>query len=384
MLIPGVDVFVDVLLWSSLLGLGYAYVGYPLILAVWSLFRGRPVARGVYRPTVTIVIAASNEAKRLPDRLRNCLEQDYPSSLLNVVVVSDGSTDDTVAAIDGQFAPKVAVVELERHYGKAVALNHGVAVARGDVIVFTDARQRFASTAISELVSNFGDPHVGAVSGELVLEAVEEGEGFVGVGLYWRMEKWIRRKESEIDSVVGVTGAIYAVRRSLWKPLPPGTILDDVLVPMQIAARGYRVVFEHRALAFDRLAQDYEIEFRRKVRTLAGNYQALSLAPELLSPWRNRLFFQFFSHKLCRLAAPFCLLALLFANIFRMDGWLYYLLLTQAAAYAAAIAGWYLTSIGIRERYTASAFTFCLLNFAALVGAKRFLVDDEIQWSRTS
>src|SRR5207302_1368793 len=254
----------------------------------------------------------------------------------------------------------------------------------GEIIVFADTRQCFAPDAVAKLVSNFADPHVGAVSGELVLQSSLEDAEREGVGLYWRIEKWIRRKEAEIDSVIGATGAIYAIRRELFRPLPPGAILDDVLIPMRIAMRGFRIAFEREALAFDRVSRDYQEEFRRKARTLAGNYQAVTLFPDLVTPWRNRLFFQYVSHKLCRLAAPFALIALLLCNLALMEGWFSYLLIAQVVGYGLALAGWGLARLGVRERWTSAAFAFCFLNYAALVGAVRFARRDSALWRKAS
>ena len=378
------DSLLELILWGSLLFLGYTYLGYPVILALWSWLGRKPVVRRPVTPKVTIVIAAWNETERLAARIENCLHQEYPAELLDIVVVSDGSTDHTETVVRRFDSRRVRLMKLASRNGKAAALNWGVAAASGEIIVFADTRQRFAPDAVARLVSNFGDPDVGAVSGELVLGSSLGREGTDGVGLYWRIEKWIRQKEGEIDSVIGATGAIYAIWRELFRPLPPGAILDDVLVPMRIAMRGYRVVFEQRALAFDRLTESYRSEFSRKVRTLAGNYQAISLCPDLITPWRNRLFFQYVSHKLCRLVAPFALIALLLCNVALMEGWLSYLLVAQAVGYGLAFVGWGLARIGVREQWTSAAFAFCFLNYAALIGAIRYMTRDTDLWRKAS
>ena len=380
-----IDLFLQVLLWSSLALLLYTYAGYPLVLGVWSIWGGKRVVRRPITPRVSIVIAAWNEADSLASRITNCLDQQYPATHLDVVVVSDGSDDNTEAVVRQCDPGRVTLVMLQRRMGKAVALNAGVAMARGEIIVFTDARQRFEPSAVAALVSNFFDARVGAVSGELMLQTNPNRVGLEAVGLYWRIEKWIRRKEGEVDSVVGATGAIYAIRRELFEPLPSGTILDDVLTPMRIAMQGFRVVFDWRALAFDHMEQDHRREFRRKVRTLAGNYQAICLCPDLVKPWRNRLFLQFISHKVCRLAAPFSLVALFVTTLALLDGWpSYLLLLIQVIGYVMALAGWWLTSMGVRERWTSIAFTFCLLNYAALIGAIRFVIGDRTLWDKAA
>jgi cellulose synthase/poly-beta-1,6-N-acetylglucosamine synthase-like glycosyltransferase len=350
--------------WLLVAFVGYVYIGYPLGLHLWRRLWPRPLAirePAVQTPGVSIVVAVRNEGSRLTGRLDNLLSLDYPADSRQIIIVSDGSTDNSldVVARYGSMAESVALPS----GGKARALNAGVGRARHPLLVFADARQAFAPDALRALVAPFSDPEVGAVSGELVLDGetrdrrtqvsdrrnptgapipsdVERRSSasrrvavrstiVEGVGLYWQYEKQIRRDEAAIGSTMGATGAMYAMRRSLWRPLPPDTILDDVLAPMRCVLAGFRVVFADRARAFDRTASDARTESLRKRRTLAGNYQLLWLEPSLLLPWRNPAWIQFVSHKVARLAVPFALPPL----------WLLSLLLTRRApVYAAAFA----------------------------------------------
>jgi cellulose synthase/poly-beta-1,6-N-acetylglucosamine synthase-like glycosyltransferase len=202
--------------------------------------------------------------------------------------------------------------------------------------MFADARQAFATDAIAELVANFADPTVGAVTGELVLDCEEHARASESgvaeaVGLYWRYEKWIRRQESALHSVPGATGAIYAMRRSLWQPLQAGTLLDDVLAPIRVVLQGYRTVFDDAARAYDRVAADADEEQRRKIRTIAGNYQILALEPRLLSPFHNPVWLQYVSHKIMsRLIVPYALIACFVSSA---------VLASSGAIYAIAFAG---------------------------------------------
>jgi len=374
------------LFWLSVAAVAYVYAGYPLLLRVWARVKPRPLrmaddglrndcglidggdpqsnphsglrepqaalstSKGAIRHphySLSIVIAARNEAARLPARIYNLLNLDYPANLRQIIVVSDGSTDATLDVL-APYQRFVDVIALPPG-GKAAALNAGVVRATGDIVVFADARQVFAPDALRELTTPFGDRTVGGVTGELLLDAEspcrrtgtdrravvrragaradgsdrrEDDRRLMlqstiadGVGLYWKYEKQLRKLESTVGSTLGATGAIYAIRRALYQPLPADTILDDVLTPMRVVLAGHRVVFTERARAFDRAAADADAEARRKIRTLAGNYQILSLEPRLLLPWRNPVWFQYLSHKLGRLAVPYALLAIFFASI---------------------------------------------------------------------
>jgi len=338
----------ETLFWSSVLLIAYVYAGYPLLVAIWATVAPRRVEKRTAAaetswPAVSVVIAAHNEASRLPGRVTNLLEQNYPGQL-EIIVVSDGSTDATDTAVL-PFSSSVRLLTIPRS-GKAAALNAGVAAATGDILVFADARQRFARNAIVELVANFSDPAVGGVTGELILDCEEEPQSAsVGeaVGLYWRYEKWLRRQESRVGSTLGATGAIYAIRRDLWQPLPAETLLDDVLTPMRVVLGGRRVVLEEGARAFDRASPDGAAESRRKTRTLAGNYQILKLEPRILVPLVNPVWVQYASHKLGRLLVPWALVAVFLASVaLAGESWFFAVaLLLQLGFYGlAGLGGW--------------------------------------------
>jgi cellulose synthase/poly-beta-1,6-N-acetylglucosamine synthase-like glycosyltransferase len=343
----------SLIFWGAVATILYVYAGYPALLRLRARLRPRPVRAaeaGSDTPGISIVIAARNEAARLPARLQNLLALDYPAHRRQIIVASDGSTDDTAERL-AAFGDAVDLICLPPS-GKAAALNAAVARARHPIIVFADARQMFAPDALHQLTAPLADREVGAVTGELVLDCESalfsnrrtEGErrrghtaplrGMAnerrvrphrrrtttstiadGVGMYWRYEKELRRLESTIWSTLGATGAIYAMRRELWQPLPPDTLLDDVLAPMRVVIAGYRVVFNDAARAFDRASIDADSEARRKVRTLAGNYQILRLEPRLLLPWCNPVWWQYLSHKVGRLIVPYAWLAAFAANI---------------------------------------------------------------------
>jgi len=323
-------------------------------------------------------MVARNEAVSLETKLRNLAGLDYPRENIEIVVVSDGSGDAT-AEILGR-TPGIRFVPLPEPVGKASALNRGIAIATGELVVCVDVRQKIDSQALRFLAGNFADPSVGCVSGELVLvsESSEAAGKADGVGVYWQMEKLIRRLESETGSVVGATGALYAVRRSLVRPLPAGTLCDDMFIPFQVVRQGYRVVFEPRAIALDGVCSDWRHEFRRKVRTLAGNYQLLRLAPWLLSR-ANPLRFELFSHKLLRLAVPFALLLALTSSLIA-SGWIYRAAeVFQLCFYGIALLTWALPR-GRMSGMAALPFTFVMLNAAAVLGLIKFMTGEKDIW----
>ncbi len=328
--------------WISLLFVAYVYVGYPALLVVLRRFVQRPVKKQYFQSSVSIIIAAYNERQTIERKLRNCLALDYPKRKLQIIVSLDGPTDGTEFAVWQYASQGVELVHSKEHLGKAAALNRAVRRAKGDIIVFADVRQTFEPSAIRELVANFADETVGAVSGELLLIDESKQEASTDVGLYWRYEKALRSFESEIHSVPGATGAIYAIRRNLYCDLPEDTLLDDAAIPLRIVLGGKRAVFDSEAKAYDAVACCPMAEYGRKVRTLAGNYQLLARTPELLSPWRNPIFFQFVSHKLGRLLVPYALVTLVVTNVFMLHGVYAVIFSLQAAWYICAAAGHWL------------------------------------------
>jgi cellulose synthase/poly-beta-1,6-N-acetylglucosamine synthase-like glycosyltransferase len=349
------------LFWGAVLFIAYVYVGYPALLALWATWSPRrwQASSGDRFPSISIVVAARNEGARLPARLDNLLSLAYPGSPAQIIIASDGSSDDT-AALVAPYGDRVELLMLPPR-GKAAALNAAVERANGEVVVFADARQSFGRNALIALARPFADPSVGGVSGELIMgcepasgrrrgrdrrddehpvavdhrtsiprrrdEASTVGEA---LGIYWRYEKALRKHESAVHSMVGATGAIYALRRSLWRPLPDDTLLDDVLAPMRAVLAGSRVVFEEHAAAYDRTAPDASAESRRKVRTLAGNVQILWLEPRLLVPFMNPVWIQYLSHKIGRLLVPYAMLMVLVSNM---------VLAETHGLYAAVLAG---------------------------------------------
>ncbi len=327
-----------------------------------------------HEPLLSVLIVAHNEAATIGAKIMNCLELDYPRERLQLVIASDGSSDET-AAIAGAFASEgVRVVAFPGRRGKAAVLNDVLPRLDAEIVVLADARQQLDSNALRSLVRPFTDPNVGAVSGELVLRTATNGVGG-GVGFYWQYEKLLRRSESAVDSTVGATGALYAIRRLLFEPIPEDTLLDDVLIPLRIVRQGYRVVFEDRARAFDRPPETTRQELPRKIRTMAGNFQLFARERWLLNPIHNRLWFQAISHKGLRLVLPLLHIGLLTANltILQISRFYVWTLVAQVLFYAAAFVGHATRHRQYSSRLVSVPYVMCLMGWATVAGFMRFL-----------
>ena len=416
----------EALLILSILVLGYTYVGYPLILrGVCALRLPRPLPSPADAvKAVSAVVCVRNAEQRVAAKIENLRSQCGLPGDYEIIVASDGSTDGTVAAAreaaeagsrkseeakdtggercgasalpsgitdqgskiahpasgirdpaSDPSGPRVRVIEFREHRGKAAVLNDVIPQCRGEVVVLTDVRQELALDAIQNLCRRLADPAIGAVSGELVFKRrPAEGSSAEGVDSYWRYEKAIRKMESCVDSTCGCTGAIYAIRRSLYRPIHPDTVLDDVAIPMRILMQGKRIVFEEAAKAYDEPSSDLALENRRKIRTLAGNFQLFAMYGELLNPLRNRIWIQFVSHKLLRLFCPWFLLLCLGTSgaLALNQPWAAGLFQLQLLFYGLAAGGMALQRRRAPRVLSVPA-AFVSLNWAAALGTFRYL-----------
>lgn len=375
--------------WATAILLAYVYVGYPLLAAVRAKLTTRLRLSAPIEPFVSIVVIANNEEEQIGARIENLLALDYPAGRREIVIASDGSTDSTVARARLYESRGVSVRSFAARRGKSAVLNMVVPGLRGDVVLFADARQRFDAGTLRALVENFADPAVGAVSGELVITTSDRtGAAGRGSAFYWRYEKFIRSTEGRADSTVGATGAIYAIRRDLFEPIPDDTILDDVLIPLRIVRKGYRVLFEPRARAYDSASATAQHEFVRKARTIAGTFQLFSRELWLFNPRRNRLWLETMSHKALRLALPVLHAALFVASMVLAPtgSWFYQAAFAgQTMFYAAAIIGSTQGCNPRRSFVVTVPCAICLLSWATVVGFGRFLTNrQQVTWERVA
>ncbi len=351
----------------------YTYVLYPCV--IWILAKVAPArsspASYTSTPTISIIVAVHNERDRIERKLTNLEQVDYPRELTQRVFASDGSTDGTNEILRAHA--DVVLVECPRG-GKATAINAAVARATGAILVFTDARQELAADSATHLVRALADPRVGAVSGELTHRDATTGAAR-SIGIYWRYERFIRTHESTFFSCVGASGALYAMRRTDFEPLSPGTILDDFEGPMVTVRRRRRIVLESKARVFDDLEPELAGERKRKVRTLAGNFQSFARNRWLFSPRQNPVWWQFLSHKVGRLVVPYALIGAL-CSAWLLPGPMYRLFaLGQTGFYLVAVAA--LASATVRHSKLASAAALFLdTNVAAIEALWLFIRGD--------
>jgi len=376
----------EALFWLAVSAVAYAYIGYPCAIYALSFWFPSAVHKKPFTPTMTILIAAYNEHAQIGTKIENCLALAYPPDRLDVIVVSDGSTDNTAGIVTEyarRFPTRVSLISLPTRGGKANALNVGAGRARGEILFLADVRQRFDPKAAEALAANFADSSIGAVTGELLW--IEEGnaERLQGLGLYWRYEKALRRAETRFGSTVVYTGAVSAVRRSLFPILPKETLVDDLVVPLRIMAQGFRVVFEPNARAVDWVSRIPWHEFSRKVRTLAGLFQTLVNFRTHVGSLGIRAWWQLISHKVLRLLVPYALLITFVSSLFLWGPFYRFALVAQVSAYGLGLIGLLSPKAINKIRIISVPSTFLMLNLAAIIAPVRYLTGQSLDlWLR--
>lgn len=360
----------EILFWSAAASVGYVYAGYPLLLMAISSRRRVPdLERDGSLPPVTLIISVFNEERCIAAKLENCLELEYPKGLLEIIVVSDGSTDGTEAIVGRYADRRIRLLRMAERGGKTLGLNAAVENAGGEIVVFSDANAMYRPDTITALVRPFSDPKVGAVIGESGYVEPDSDAGR-SESLYWRYETAIKLLESRNGSVVGGDGAIYAVRHSLYRPMRADA-LSDFVNPLQVVQVGYRCVYEPRASSWEETAGGFNKEFRRKVRIVNRAWRALMSMKDLLNPLRyGRFAWQLVSHKLLRWLVPFFLLTAFITNAFLLtDGAIY------LATFTAQVLFYGFAACGALLRHRESLpwplyipYYFCLINLASARG----------------
>lgn len=373
--------------WLSISSVAYIFVGYPLLVFVASRLLPLRTKKLVNTSPISVVIVAFNEAARLPKKIASVLASDDAHLIQEIIIASDGSIDNTAEVIASLNEPRVKLLAFAERRGKPSVLNETIPQCANELIVLTDSRQELDRRAIAELAANFADETVGVVSGELVFKAVGNTTTAAhGIGIYWKYEKFIRKHEGRFRSVPGATGALYALRRSLFHPIPSQTILDDVVIPMQAVAAGTRCLFEPAAIAYDLPSDSTAKESIRKRRTIAGAAQLMINHLSWLLPWRNPIWLEFVSHKIARLVSPLLLGLAMIANLRLSANPIYGVLLTlHVTFYLSALAGWLFQRAGQRSVLFGAQLMFVALNLTTIAAlCDAFRGRFRATWQRTA
>jgi len=357
--------------WFSLGTLLYIYAGYPVLAWMLALVFGREPQRRDITPFVSLLIPAYNEEAYIEAKLQNSLALDYPKDRLEIVVASDGSTDQTNAIVERFRNRGVRLLAMRDNIGKSAMLSRTVPLLRGAIVVFSDTSSELEPEALRLLVQNFADPRVGCASGgyrlKVGLDLRAQGEG-----LYWRYETFIKQQESRLHSILGAHGAFYAIRKVLFQRLEEGSINDDYLIPMRIVEQGYRVVYDPAAKSLEQEASSVEGEFARRRRIAAGNCQQIIALRSLLNPLRGWIALCFFSHKVLRTIAPLLMLGMLVSSWWLSPPLGAIALILQGLLYTSAYAGYLCQRRGRAVRWLSPPLYFCLGNLAMLAGLIKF------------
>ena len=373
------------MVWGALAVVGYVYAGYPLTLWLLSRIRHCAVRQEMIFPSVTLIISAFNEERSISAKLENSLALDYPEDLLQILVVSDASTDETDRIVQQYGGKRVSLLRMPERRGKTVGLNAAMQRVQSEVVVFSDANILYQRDAIRRLVRNFADPMVGCVTGNSCYSDAQPSAAHEQENAYWGYERFIRTLESKIGSTVGGDGAIFAIRRKLYTPLLPEAI-NDLVVPFQIVARGHRAIFEPQAIGYERSAGNFAGEFRRKRRIVNRSWRGLMSVSEVLDPRRVGLFaWQVWSHKVLRwlvlpivsVAAVGCIIAFPLGLIYRVGTFGFI-----ASVVIAGIGGISQDRVGRLMGFAHGLFYFYMVNLAAFLGVVMALFGRvEVLWT---
>lgn len=365
----------ELVFWLSAVALLYTYVGYPLLIALISILNPRKVHRGKYEPSVTIVIAAYNEERALAAKLENTLALDYPLELSEIIVASDGSTDRTDEIARSFETRGVLLHRQAERMGKTAAQNAAVLKARGEIILFSDATSFYQPDVLRKIMPSFADSTVGCVGGRLVY--VDPSESRVGRGAksYWNYETFLKIHESRARSLIGVSGCLYAVRRSAYIPLYDEAC-SDFIIATKMIEQGLRTIYEPEAICIEETNQRHDNELKMRVRVIAQTFTDLWRHRSMLNPFRSGLYgVQLISHKVMRYMVPFFLIAVFASSgVLSLHSVFYRMLFAlQGLGYLCAAFSWLLEQVGVRSRVLALPHYFVLANLASLIALFKFL-----------
>ncbi len=386
--------FAETLFWIALFLIFYNYIGYAFLLSILiplkNLFGPKSSVDMFFEPDVTLVIAAYNEADFIEKKIENCFELDYPDDKLHLIFITDGSTDDSPLRI-ARF-PKIRLFHQPERAGKTAAINRVMQYVQTPIVIFCDANTLLNEEAIRNIVKHYVDPQVGGVAGEKkILTDTSSDAAGAGEGLYWKYESWLKQLDSDFYSVVGAAGELFSIRTSLFERVNPAVILDDFIISLKVAMKGYRVIYEPTAYAIETPSSSMREEQKRKIRISAGGFQSISMLKGLFNIFKYRLLsFQYLSHRVLRWTiTPLCLPVIFILNCILAVGpgiLIYKVLLTcQLISYCLAFIGLYFAKKNIKVKVLYALYYFLFMNFSVYLGFLRYLKKEQSPaWEKAS
>lgn len=364
----------EIVFWTSIFLIFYTYAGYSLLVVALSRFFNNTVGKKNITPKVTFLITAYNEEKNIAQKLENTLSLDYPKGKLEILVASDGSTDRTEEIVKGFADRGVRLLRVEGRVGKTATQNAAVKAATGEIVIFSDATTTYEKNNIRNIVRNYADPAVGAVSGRY--EYFNPTGAAIGTGniLFWKYENLIKNSQTRIKTISGCCGCIYSVRKKAYEPLPPD-IISDLVEPLKILEKGYRIVFEPDAVAYEETTEKAGEEFKMRIRVISRGMRGLFYMKKLFNPFKFPFIsFQLFSHKILRWLIPFFMIGILLSNLFLLDRTFYKITMAlQAAFYAMAVIAWLGEKAHLKLKIFSIPLYFFTVNIASLVSLYKTL-----------
>lgn len=372
----------EFIFWFLIILVLYAYFGYPLSVCLLAKINPRSSGKEGITPRVSFITVAYNEEDCIKEKIENSLSLDYPRDKLDIIFVSDGSTDSTNEIASKYSGKGIKFIKFSSRRGKAACLNDAVLGSDGEILVFSDANVIYEKGAIKELVKNFGDNSIGGVTGEVYYNINKDSPN-EGEGLFSKYERFIRNCESKFYSLIGVNGAMYAIRKELYVPIREDIVTDDFVIALNVIMHGYKIAYEPEAKGIEKIYSSAKDEFIRKVRMIAGGYQALN---EFKGKFREVPFpvlFEIISHKLFRWAVPFFIAGILAVNLFLLDTAVYRIfLILQIMFYMAVLLGYILEKRKIASPLS-FLYYFTAVNLAGIFGLFRFITGTQkVTWSR--
>lgn len=364
-----------ILFWISLICVFYAYVGYILTLLIFSKFKEKKLVKDEeFYPSISMIIAAYNEEKVIRNKIEQTLVLEYPKTKLEIIIASDASTDRTDDIVREFVGDGAILVRQETRKGKTAIQNFAVSRAKGEILVFSDATTVFNKDALKKLSRHFVDSRIGCVGGEEHF-IKSDNEIFEEAGFFWKYETLIRQKESNFNTMIGVSGCIFAIRRELYEMLDEG-LIEDFALPLKVAEKGFKVMYEKEAIAYERAVSDTRSELSRKTRIVSGGINVVWQMRRLLNPLKYpALSFQIISHKIFRWLSPIFMMSLFISNLFLMSSGTGYFVIgmIQILFYLAAVTGYFAQNRKWIPRILKLSYHFCVINSAAIFGIAQFL-----------